>query len=195
MSLAGPIRASGMFSQLRKTFEKENWEEIGLQTGGKVGEIVLKLEMRGIWKAAKGMDKDSEKVGGAERANGGWSSERLLKAWGTWYEYGRLQSAGLRPRGEGRSGSDETHLAALKVEGMDPPCTGLAQAFAVAKPALVHIYAKGRGPLEFDIPLLPGQSAISREIACSVMVVTYRDILDTILEVDPFDPSQFEAVR
>lgn len=124
-----------------------------------------------------------------------WTVDSLLQTWGVHYEYGRLSNLASVPQFEatGTSGRDEGHLVALYVEGLLPPSIRLAQAFLMAKPALVHVYAKLRKPEQFDIPLLPGQSELSRQIVCSVMVNDYRDMLEAQVKVQPFDPSYFEA--
>lgn len=125
-----------------------------------------------------------------------WTVDTLLRAWGEWYEYGRLATPDLRgvPRGEcGKAQVDESHGAYLYVEGMEPPCVQLARAFVVAKPALVHVYAKLRPPETFDVPLFPGQSELTRRITCNVMVNDFKDVLALRVEVCPYLPSLFEA--
>lgn len=122
-----------------------------------------------------------------------WDADRLLKAWGLWYEHGRLKTAGLTPSGDGVDGLDENHLAALYVEGLSPANVALAQAFVVAKPALVHLFARSRPHESFDVPLLPGQSEASRSIVCHLMEADYREALERRMLIERFSPSGFEA--
>jgi hypothetical protein len=124
-----------------------------------------------------------------------WTVDVLLRTWGEWYEYGRLPTALRAPGADcgGVVGMDEGHLAALYVEGLNPPCLALARAFVLAKPALVHVYAKLRLPETFDVPLAPGQSDLTRAITCNAMVNDYRAALEQRMTLESFLPSKFEA--
>lgn len=123
-----------------------------------------------------------------------WTVDVLLRTWGEWYEYGRLPTARcIKGDPYGVPGMDEGHLAALYVEGLNPPCMALARAFVMAKPALVHVYAKLRSPETFDIPLLPGQSELARKITCNVMVSDFQAALEQRIALGAFLPSKFEA--
>ena len=124
-----------------------------------------------------------------------WTVDALLMTWGAHYEYGRLSNLAAVTQFEasGMSGRDEGHLVALYVEGLLPPCRALTNAFLASKPALVHVYAKLGKPETFDVPLLPGQSELSRKIVCNLMVSDYRDVLEAQVKVQPFDPSYFES--